>query len=203
MAVLGEVWRDDDTHLMVARLHRVALVRLSDAAGRPFNGLAVAAKHLRLSSNWKRKTRELDAMLGMIEKLSTWSMQAWLFKLDDELMRVGAPATSNSDKEESDVEGEVAPESGTATEEEEVAAEKIEEETVKDFVTKEDASKTEEPIKDTVSVLESTQAEEKKEPEMQKSPKTARNLHSGNEQKRLPKLRFPLWAAREIAKRSH
>ena len=99
--------REDDAHLMVARLHRIALLRLSRASGCHFQGLAMAAKHLQLSSNWKRKARELDATLGLVEKISPMSMQVWMGKLEDELLRVGARTARESGQEENRKEEDV------------------------------------------------------------------------------------------------
>lgn len=58
----------DDSHLLCAKLPREALLRCSSAAGRSFQGLSVAARHLQLPSGWKRRAREIDATLGHVEK---------------------------------------------------------------------------------------------------------------------------------------
>lgn len=89
-----------DAHLLVAALHRRALIRLSQVSGRKQQGLAVAAKHLRLSSNWKRKARELDACLGITEKICCQSIEQWMVDLEAEMVRAKSstrsPVTSES-----------------------------------------------------------------------------------------------------------
>ena len=80
----------EDPHLLVAKLHRAALVRCAAAAGKPLNGLSVAAKSLGMSSSWKRTLRLWDATLGLTEKISEESIVSYLGKLDAEIARCGA-----------------------------------------------------------------------------------------------------------------
>jgi hypothetical protein len=80
-----------DPHLLIASLHRQALVRLCDAGSRHWQGLSIAGRHLGVSSNWKRRLRELDSTLGMVEKVTEESCSIWLEKLDAELQRVMPP----------------------------------------------------------------------------------------------------------------
>ena len=77
----------NDAHLLVAKLHREALLRMTCSADEHFQGLGVAARFLGLSSNWKRKARELDAVLGIVEKISEQSICKFLRELDDELVK--------------------------------------------------------------------------------------------------------------------
>ena len=73
-----------DAHLLVAALHRMALVRLSSASHSKQQGLTMAAKQLRFSSRWRRRTRELDACLGLVEKISWQSINDWMKELEEE-----------------------------------------------------------------------------------------------------------------------
>lgn len=82
----------DDPHLLVAKLHRNALVRLSSILNCKLQGLAVAGRMLSASSRWKRRLRELDSTLGMVEKISCQSCSSWLQELEEELQRLGYAA---------------------------------------------------------------------------------------------------------------
>ena len=77
----------DDAHTLVAQLHRRALLRLSDAAGSSFQGLAMAGKAVGVSSNWARRLRLWDGALGLTEKISRHSVNECLEKLDIEIDR--------------------------------------------------------------------------------------------------------------------
>ena len=79
-----------DAHLLVAQLHRQALVKLSNVSGRKWQGLSVAGRQMQLAPRWKRKLRELDSTLGIVEKISVASCRQWLDDLDVELRRCGA-----------------------------------------------------------------------------------------------------------------
>ena len=74
-----------DAHLLVAALHHRALVRLSAFTGRKLCGLGAATKGYAFSSNWKRKLREMDAVLGLVEKISMHSCEVWMDDLEREL----------------------------------------------------------------------------------------------------------------------
>jgi len=67
-----------DAHLLIAALHRGAMLVAADVSGRHFQGLAVAGKALGLPSPWRRRCREWDAALGLSEKISRASVQAFL-----------------------------------------------------------------------------------------------------------------------------
>ena len=85
-----------DAHLLVAAVHRQALIRLSQIAGKKFQGLDMAGKALLLSPNWRRKLRNLDATLGLVEKITPESNARWLQDLELELQRVGAVSGASS-----------------------------------------------------------------------------------------------------------
>mmetsp|Transcript_102899 Transcript_102899/g.204239 ORF Transcript_102899/g.204239 Transcript_102899/m.204239 type:complete len:312 (+) Transcript_102899:99-1034(+) len=72
---------DDDAHLLMARLHRKALLVCNKAAADSFNGLDVAGKALELGPHWRRKLRIWDACIGLIEKLSQESIEAHVHQL--------------------------------------------------------------------------------------------------------------------------
>ena len=78
----------DDPHLLLAGLHRQALLTLSRACGTKQQGLSVAGRHLSLCTRWKRKLRELDSTLGHVEKVSPQSCQQWVYELELEISRV-------------------------------------------------------------------------------------------------------------------
>ena len=78
----------DDPHLLLAGLHREALLVVSRACGTKQQGLSVAARQLGLSQRWKRKLRELDSTLGHVEKVSPQSCHQWMYDLGQELERV-------------------------------------------------------------------------------------------------------------------
>ena len=65
----------DDPHLLIAGLHRQALLTVSRACGTKQQGLSVAARRVGMSSRWKRKLRELNSALGLVEKVSPQSCQ--------------------------------------------------------------------------------------------------------------------------------
>jgi hypothetical protein len=91
-----------DPHLLCAYLHRAALVRMSEVAGVHLQGMAVGAKQLGFSSNWTRKSRELDATLGTVEKITRLTVAKFMADLEIEIGRAkklqsslpGSPKTS-------------------------------------------------------------------------------------------------------------
>ena len=87
----------DDSHLLVAKLHRCDLLRLSAAAGCHFQGLAMAGKAVGVSPNWARRLRLWDGALGLTEKISTYSVDDFLLKLDAELSRCTRARRGGSD----------------------------------------------------------------------------------------------------------
>ena len=78
----------NDPHLLIAGLHRRALLAVSNACGTKQQGLSVAARQLGLSPRWKRKLRDLDTILGMVEKVSQQSCSQWMVDLEHELSDV-------------------------------------------------------------------------------------------------------------------
>ncbi len=76
--VAGGCCLESDAHLLVAFLHRKALLRMTHAFGKNVQGLTMGARALSLSTNWRRKARELDACLGIVEKISMESIARWL-----------------------------------------------------------------------------------------------------------------------------
>lgn len=76
-----------DVHLLVAKMHRQALLSMTRAADQHFNGLAMAAGALGLSSSWRRRARDLDAALGLVEKVSEQSIVKYMADLHEELSR--------------------------------------------------------------------------------------------------------------------
>ena len=87
----------DDVHLLVAKLRRATLTRLSVALGQPMTGLSVSARKLPLISNWRRKLRELDATLGIVEKISEFTIDKFLKDLDNELDKVSSAPGKSED----------------------------------------------------------------------------------------------------------
>ena len=79
-----------DVHVLVAFVRRAALLRMTAASGRHHQGLATGAKILKFSSNWTRKACELDACLGIVEKISPASVAKFLAELDTEIARCAA-----------------------------------------------------------------------------------------------------------------
>jgi hypothetical protein len=88
---------DQDAHLLVAKLHREALLLLSSRAGRHFQGLGVGSRFLRLENGWIKKLTLLDAVLGLVEKISVASCAEYLDKLKEELEAkgIGEPLGAN------------------------------------------------------------------------------------------------------------
>ena len=80
---------DDDILALVAKLRRGALVRLSRAMGSPLTGLSVSAKRMPLPHCWRRKLRNIDATLGLIEKITNSSIEVFLKDLDFQLALLG------------------------------------------------------------------------------------------------------------------
>lgn len=68
----------NDAHALVASVRRRLLVLAADTCGIKFQGLAQATKHLGLSSAWRRRGRELDATLGIVEKISQASCDGYV-----------------------------------------------------------------------------------------------------------------------------
>ena len=88
-----EILGGDDSHILMATLHKRALSRLhsvgaADHTGRPSQGLHMGGKHLELSGPWVKRLSLWDAHLGMIEKLSVPNVNWWLAELDKEIDRV-------------------------------------------------------------------------------------------------------------------
>ena len=67
-----------DAHLLIAKLHRSALLRLASSSGKHSQGLSMAARSMGMSSSWKRTSREMDADLGISEKITEASCVKWL-----------------------------------------------------------------------------------------------------------------------------
>lgn len=67
-----------DAHLLIALLHREAMLISADVSGHRHQGLAVAAKSMSLPSKWRRRCREWDAALGLAEKISYASVKDYL-----------------------------------------------------------------------------------------------------------------------------
>ena len=63
----------DDSHLLIAQLHRRVLLLAAEEVGDRLQGLAVAGKKLGVSSNWQRRLRNWDAALGLEEKICAQS----------------------------------------------------------------------------------------------------------------------------------
>ena len=76
-----------DAHLLLADLHRKALLLAAHEAGSPFQGLSMAGKRLGLSNTWRRKLCIWDAALGLCEKISPQSVETHLAALEAELVR--------------------------------------------------------------------------------------------------------------------
>ena len=76
-----------DSHLLVALMHRDALLRCAAASDRHWQCLSAAARGLGLSARWKRKCREIDTTLGIVERISEASISATLRELDAEWRR--------------------------------------------------------------------------------------------------------------------
>ena len=82
-----------DAHLLLADLHRKALLLAAHEAVSPFQGLSMAGKRLGLSNTWRRKLCIWDAALGLCEKISPQSVETHLAAFEAELVRVRhAPA---------------------------------------------------------------------------------------------------------------
>ena len=63
------------------------MLKLSNAVGGPLTGLSLSARRLPLSPSWRRKLRNLDAALGIAEKISTFSIEKFLRDLDEQLAK--------------------------------------------------------------------------------------------------------------------
>ena len=96
--MLGMESSESDILALVTCLRRAALVRLSKALGAPLTGLAVAGRRLPLTPRWRRKLRELDSTLGIIEKITPASVNAFLAELDAALEVPVAPSGASSKK---------------------------------------------------------------------------------------------------------
>ena len=77
-----------DAHALVAALHRRAMVLTAAASGQHQQGLGMAAKRLGLGSQWKRRLREWDACLGLVEKITPESIDLFLGQLGDAIAKV-------------------------------------------------------------------------------------------------------------------
>ena len=79
--------RADDAHVLMAMLHRQALFICHRAAGETFNGLDMAAKGLGLAPTWRRRLRQWDCCLGLVEKISMQTITKHLALLEAEIAR--------------------------------------------------------------------------------------------------------------------
>ena len=87
----------NDPHLLVAKLHRGALLQVHAAVSGHTQGLSQGGKLLRLSPAWRRRLRQWDACLGLVEKISEITVHAWLGRLQEELQSVAATAKGKGD----------------------------------------------------------------------------------------------------------
>ena len=76
-----------DAHLLVANLHRRAMLLCAATGGKPYQGLEMAAKSLGLSPHWRRKLRHWDAAVGLTEKISPESIVSQIDLLQQEIAR--------------------------------------------------------------------------------------------------------------------
>ena len=78
----------EDAHLLMAALHRQAMVVCHVRSGRASNGLTMAAKDLGMTNAWRRRMREWDTCLGIVEKLSSVNVAKHIDALKAELDRM-------------------------------------------------------------------------------------------------------------------
>ena len=78
----------EDAHLLVASLHRRALLICNSFANSSFQGLAAAAKPCGLKGGWRRRLREWDAALGLTEKISEETVDKHIMWLTEALEAV-------------------------------------------------------------------------------------------------------------------
>ena len=93
--------RDCDAHLLVAALHRRAMLLCSQAGNRPFQGLSAAGSSLNIDNKWRRRLRIWDAVLGLTEKISPASVEAHLAELQQEVLRAIASTTTEHTRQPS------------------------------------------------------------------------------------------------------
>jgi 14-3-3 protein epsilon len=74
-----------DVVLLAAHLHREALCLLTEATGAPLRGLGSGCTHLALSNRMKKKLRNIDVVVGWVEKLSLPLIEQFLQELSTEL----------------------------------------------------------------------------------------------------------------------
>ena len=84
-----------DAHLLVAKLHRRALILGAAHAGRHFQGCGALGRHLRLASVWQKRLVAWDAALGLTEKITVQSVNAYLADLEGEILRCLAAKDPN------------------------------------------------------------------------------------------------------------
>ena len=65
------------------------MLRVAAAAGKPFQGLAIAGRELRMSSGWQRRLRNLDACYGMARMRTLQRIKEFIQALDGELRASG------------------------------------------------------------------------------------------------------------------
>ena len=74
-----------DVVILSAHLHREALNLLVEATGLPLRGLGSGCAHLGISSTMKNKLRNIDTVVGWVEKLSLPLIEQFLRELGAEL----------------------------------------------------------------------------------------------------------------------
>jgi hypothetical protein len=74
-----------DVVILSAHLHREALNLLVEATGLPLRGLGSGCAHLGISSTMKKKLRNIDTVVGWVEKLSLPLIEQFLRELGAEL----------------------------------------------------------------------------------------------------------------------
>ena len=77
-----------DAHLLLAKLRRDAILLVHSELGVHVQGLSISGKQLGLSSAWRRRLREWDSALGLVEKISPQTIRKHLDGLKLELGRV-------------------------------------------------------------------------------------------------------------------
>ena len=90
----------DDILGLLTKLRRAALVKLSAHLGSPLTGLSVSARRLPVNNRWRRRLRELDSTLGLVEKITAASVDVYLDELDQELARLMPKVEAETPKDD-------------------------------------------------------------------------------------------------------
>ena len=88
----------DEVYHLIMQLHRCTMMKLHHAGKKKYTGLASAGRGLQLGSNIQRKLRGIDFTVGLVKKISPYSIEEFPGDLDKELSSFRAEHDSSAEE---------------------------------------------------------------------------------------------------------